>query len=499
MYELQTILEQWVAHNPQQPCIIEAETERTLTYAQFLSAVSAMRRQIGALPCHIAMALPGGIINSTVWISALTGGHTLIPLSPEATAQEKARIGRQYQPNMLIVEQAADARDFNHPDATVITRQQCELLIQQASHTSDDTHEHMATSQGSVILHTSGSTGKPKGVQLQEAQIAWAAEQISASHLLSPKDRGLTVLPFFHVNAPVVSLCASLIAGSTIIIAQRFSRRHFWEWIERYQITWASIVPTILAIMLETEKPAFLPGPLRFVRTASAPLPASQMEAFEAKFGLPVIETYGLSEAASQVTANPVPPDVHKAGSVGLPVGVSLRICRPLREKSDEPWVDVEPGATGEICVCGHSVIKGYLGNADERSFRDGWFRTGDIGYLDNDGYLFITGRLREVIIRGGENIAPREIEEVLLTHPLVRDTAVVGRPDPIYGEVVVAYVVTVGKGGPETQRRLHLYATQRLSPAKVPVDYVIVSALPRTTSGKVARQVLREQELHHG
>ncbi len=499
MYELQTIVDQWVAHNPQQPCIIEAETERTLTYAQFLLAVFAMRRQIGALPDHIAMALSGGIINSIVWISALTGGHTLIPLSPDATAQEKARIGRQYQPNILIVEQAAEARDFNRPDATVITRQQCELLIQHVSHSPDNTHEHMATGQGSVILHTSGSTGKPKGVLLQESQIAWAAEQISVSHRLSPQDRGLTVLPFFHVNAPVVSLCASLIAGSTIIIAQRFSRHHFWEWIERYQITWASIVPTILAIMLETEKPAFLPGPLRFVRTASAPLPASQMKAFEAKFGLPVIETYGLSEAASQVTANPVPPGVHKAGSVGLPVGVSLRICRPLHEKGNETWVDVEPGTTGEICVCGHSVIKGYLGNADERSFRDGWFRTGDIGYLDKDGYLFIAGRLREVIIRGGENIAPREIEEVLLTHPLVRDTAVVGRPDPIYGEVVVAYVVTEGKGGLETQRRLHLYAIERLSPAKVPVDYVIVSSLPRTTSGKVARQVLREQELHHG
>lgn len=190
---------------------------------------------------------------------------------------------------------------------------------------------------------------------------------------------------------------------------------------------------------------------------------------------------------------------MHKAGSVGLPVGISLRICQPGSENVDQSWVDVEPGATGEICICGPSVIAGYLGNADEHSFRDGWFRTGDIGYLDPDGYLFITGRLREVINRGVENIAPREIEEVLLAHPLVRDTAVVGRSDAIYGEVVVAYIVTQGKGGPEMQQRLHQYAAERLSPAKVPVDYVIVSALPRTSSGKVARQVLREQELQHG
>lgn len=295
VHNLQSTLEQWVAHNPQQPCIIEAETGRTCSYTQFLSAVSVMRRRIGDTPAHIALALPGGIMSATVWISALTGGHTLIPLSPEATAQEKARLGQQYQPTLLIVEQAADARDFNCPGATVMTRQQCELVIQQSSYSPDDTQEHMTSREGSDILHTSGSTGKPKGVQLQASHIAWVAEHISTSHRLSPQDRGLTVLPFFHVNAPVVSLCASLLAGSTVVIAQRFSRRHFWQWIADYQITWASIVPTILAIMLETEKPAFLPGSLRFVRTASAPLPASQMKAFEAKFGLPVIETYGLS------------------------------------------------------------------------------------------------------------------------------------------------------------------------------------------------------------
>src|SRR5579863_1909806 len=190
MYNVQSTLEQWVACNPQQPCIIEAETGRTLSYAQFLSAVSAMRRYIGDTPAHIALALSGGIISATVWISALTGGHTLIPLSPEATAQEKARMGQQYQPNILIVEQAADARDFNCPGATVITRQQCELFIQQASKSLDDNHEHLTSREGSVILHTSGSTGKPKGVELQASHIAWAAAHISTSHRLSPQDRG---------------------------------------------------------------------------------------------------------------------------------------------------------------------------------------------------------------------------------------------------------------------------------------------------------------------
>src|SRR5262249_12600093 len=146
---------------------------------------------------------------------------------------------------------------------------------------------------------------------------------------LSPSDRGLAVLPFFHINAPVVSLCASLMAGSTVVIAPRFSRSRFWEWIETYQITWVSIVPTILAMLLQTERPGFVPAYLRFVRTASAPLPAIQLVQFEQRFGIPVIETYGLTEAASQICANPLPPERHIAGSVGKPVGVLLRICQP--------------------------------------------------------------------------------------------------------------------------------------------------------------------------
>ncbi|HCF85292.1 MAG TPA: AMP-dependent synthetase, partial [Ktedonobacter sp.] len=167
------------------------------------------------------------------------------------------------------------------------------------------------------------------------------------SHRLSPTDRGLTVLPFSHVNGPVVGLCASIMAGSTVVIARKFSRSHFWPWIEAYQVTWASIVPTIVTMLLGTEKPTFLPGALRFMRTGAAALPATDLRAFEAKFGIPLIETYGLTEAASEVTANPVPPGRHKPGSAGLPVGVSLRICRP-RVDGDDHMHDMSRGETGE-------------------------------------------------------------------------------------------------------------------------------------------------------
>ena len=483
----------WAKRQPGAAYLVEAETGRACTYARTLASVNRMRQLLGDTPRCIVLALPGGIVNAVIWISALSGGHTLVPLSPGATDEEKSRIAQKHRPDVLFVERAQDAQGFACPHAQVIPRQACEALLEQAGRDKSYTIEPV---EGRVCLTTSGTTGEPKGVILSERQIAWTADSVRASHRLSIRDRGLTVLPFFHVNAPVVSLCSSLLAGSTVVIAERFSRRHFWSWIELYQVTWASIVPTIVAMLLETEKPAFLPGALRFVRTGSAPLPAADLLAFEARFGIPVIETYGLSEAASQVVANPVPPGIHKPGSAGRPVGVTLRICSPRDDAGGEMLRDVAPGETGEICIAGASVIASYQDNAGQEAFQDGWFRTGDLGYLDEDGYLFIRGRSREVINRGGENIAPREVEEVLLRHAPVREVAVVGRPDPIYGEQVVAYVAVRGVWSEEMAQELHRYAARRLSPHKVPVDFVVLDALPRNPTGKVERRLLHAREL---
>ena len=480
----------WAKIQPGTPYLVEAETGRELTYAHTLASVNSVRQLLGDTPRRIVLALPGGVVNAVIWLSALSGGHMLVPLSPDAPDEEKSRIAQKHRPDVLFVERTQDAQGFACPHAQVIPRQACDALLEQAS-----SYESLEPVEGRVCLTTSGTTGEPKGVVLSERQIAWTADSIRVSHRLSTRDRGLTVLPFFHVNAPVVSLCSSLLAGSTVIIARRFSRRHFWSWIERYGITWASIVPTIVAMLLETEKPAFLPGSLRFVRTGSAPLPTADLLAFEAHFGIPVIETYGLSEAASQVVANPVPPGIHKPGSAGRPVGVALRICYPRTDENGEMLRDVVPGEMGEICIAGPSVIGSYQDNAGQEAFQDGWFRTGDLGYLDEEGYLFIRGRLREVINRGGENIAPREVEEVLLWHAAVREAAVVGRPDPIYGEQVVAYVAVQGAWSEEMAQELRQYAARRLSPQKVPVDFMALDALPRNQMGKVERRLLRMRE----
>jgi acyl-CoA synthetase (AMP-forming)/AMP-acid ligase II len=493
---LQQALVRWAEAQPEQPFVVAAETGQVLTYGHCLAAVQALRRRLGPAPRRIALTLPGGIADAVVWLAALTGGHLLVPLSPEAAETEKARAARRYVPDLLIVNQLDDLRGFASPDAAVVTRQSCEALIAQAPRLPSAL---WPAASGRVALTTSGTTGEPKGVILAEPQIAWTADQIRLSHQLSPHDRGLTVLPFYHVNAPVVSLCASLLAGSTVVVAARFSRGHFWSWVEQHRITWASIVPTVLASLLDTEKPAFLPGALRFVRTASAPLPAMQARAFEDRFGIPVVETYGLSEAASTVAANPAPPMRRKSGSVGLPVGVAIRVCHPRPGAGAAELRDVVPGASGEICVRGPGLIHEYLGGAGAESFQDGWFRTGDLGRLDEDGYLFITGRLREVINRGGEKIAPREIEEVLLAHPAVRDVAVIGRPDRHYGEVVVACIVARDSSAQWTADFagcLRRFAAARLSPHKVPVDFILFDALPRNPNGKLNRQRLQAQEM---
>lgn len=471
------------------PFIIEVETERALTYAACAQAVQRLQREIGAEPRTIALALPGGIASAIVWLAALTGGHRLVPCTPEATSQERARLGETQHPDVLVAVTAEDADGFARPAAQVITSAEIYAL---ATAERDGPVGALPFVEGTLRLTTSGTTGEPKGVALTARQIAWTAEQVRDSHHLTPLDRGLCVLPFFHINAPVVSLCATLTAGATVVIAPRFSLRHFWEWIARERITWASIVPTIVALLLATEKPAFLPGTLRFVRTASAPLPAIHQIAFERRFGIPVIETYGLSEAASQVAANPVPPGQHKPGSVGVPTGVAMRICAPRAAASPDGRLrDVVPGTEGEICVRGPNVIASYEGNASADAFYDGWFRTGDLGYRDADGYLFITGRLRDVINRGGEKVSPREIEEVLLAHPAVRDVAVIGAPDPLYGQRVVAYVVPrQGHGWSEhAEGSLRAYCAERLSAYKVPEAIYVVETLPRNGNGKLARQ----------
>ncbi|HEX4206300.1 MAG TPA: AMP-binding protein [Ktedonobacteraceae bacterium] len=489
MYSLYHHLSYWAERTPEQPCIVEVESGQTLTYRQCHQAVQALCQRFGKQPRTIFSLLPGGIPSALTWLSALVGGNTLIPLAPDATPGEIVKAVSMFPPDLALVAQHDASRDAALAHAQIIPLATYEYWSRPSTRSQG---AGLSEQEGRVCIMTSGSTGEPKGVVLSERQITWTAEQVRTIHELTPADRGLTTLPFFHINAPVVSLCASILAGSTVVVAGRFSRSRFWHWIEQYRVTWCSIVPTIVAILLRTTPPASIPRSVRFMRTGSAPLPAAHLQAFEKTYGIPLIETYGLSEAASMVVANPLPPQQHKPGSAGRAIGVALRICRPLAESTEKGWHDVAPGEPGEVCIQGPGVIRSYYGDAEQKAFRAGWFRTGDLGYLDEDGYLFLIGRLRQVINRGGENIAPREIEEVLQNHPAINEAVAVGRPDPIYGEQVIAFVTPRQDWDERLAEEVRTYAAHHLSAYKVPVDLIALDELPKNHVGKIDRLKLK-------
>lgn len=485
--------------------MIEAESGHTLSYRAFFAATLALRQRLGDRPRRIALYAPGGLFSALAWVAALTGGHTLLPLPTAAPMPEISALLKRMPPDMLLAEESGHS-GRSLPTALTAALADAEVGAPERITANDlsralDADEAglsgatLAPRAGAIFLTTSGSTGEPKGVLLQARQVAWTAEQVRLSHGLTPDDRGLTALPFFHINAPVVTLCASLMTGSAAIIAPQFSRSQFWAWIERHQVTWASLVPTIIALLLEGDAPVAIADSLRFVRSASAPLPAAHMRRFERRFGVPVLETYGLTEAASQIVCNPAPPRQRKPGSVGLPAGVSLRIAEPARaDDRDAPLRDVAPGAIGEVCVRGPSIISAYSEGRGEQAFRDGWFRTGDLGYLDDDGYLFLTGRQRDIIIHGGENVAPREVEETLLAHPAVTEAAVVGAPDALYGEQVIACVTLRDPWTTALERSLRAHCAERLAKYKLPSRIVPLAAMPRTAAGKLDRPRLRDE-----
>jgi acyl-CoA synthetase (AMP-forming)/AMP-acid ligase II len=284
----------------------------------------------------------------------------------------------------------------------------------------------------------------------------------------------------------VVTLITSMLVGSSLVLPKKFSSRHFWQWIPTYKATWFSAVPTILSILLHQPIPSKAEfSSLRFARSASAPLPIAVLEEFEARTGVRVIESYGMSEAGGQVTSNPL--DLRKPGSAGLPYTNALRVV-------DEHGVPLGANQTGEVVLRGPNVSYGYLENADanRESFQNGWFHTGDLGYLDNDGYVFLVGRKKELINRAGEKIAPREIEEILYRMPEIESAAVVGVPDCLYGEEVACFLVL----RPElslTEERVAAHCSKNLAGFKVPRKVFFVEELPKGPNGKIQRRRLLE------
>jgi acyl-CoA synthetase (AMP-forming)/AMP-acid ligase II len=336
-----------------------------------------------------------------------------------------------------------------------------------------------------LILHTSGTTSRPKIVPLTQANVCASACNVRDTLALSASDRGLNIMPLFHIHGLIAGLLAPLAAGSSIFCTPGFNALKFFAWMQEARPTWYTAVPTMHQTILARaahNREIIEANPLRFIRSSSSSIPPQVIRELEAVFGAPLIESYGMTEAAHQMASNPLPPRKRIPGSVGLAAGPDVAIM-------DEQGNLLPPGTTGEIVIRGPNVTGGYENNpkANSEAFTSGWFRTGDQGVMDAEGYVSITGRLKEIINRGGEKISPREVDDVLMDHPAVQQVVTFAVPHDKLGEDVGAAVV-LREGQSIGEKELREFVARRLADFKVPRRIVFLDEIPKGATGKLQR-----------
>lgn len=445
------LLEQRAGSN--HPAIIEGSTGQAVTWAEV--ARQTERWLDPGLDGPVGLALADPVSMASNFVAALAAGVLVAPLDPFAPEPEMA----------AKIDQLGLRAGRRLPAAP-----------------------HRAA----VLMASSGTTGTPKIIPLTEQQLLATAAGV-ADHLgLGPGERGYSPLPLFHINGLVVGVLSALISDASIVVERQFSRRSFWDTVRNQEVTWLNLVPAILAILSSDECSPRRAGPVRLARSASAPLPAPVRERFEAATGIPVIETYGMTEAASQITANPI--GAARPGSVGRPVDIEIQVLGTDGEA-------VGPGEAGQVHLRGERVAPVYWSasgpsawNAGRALDSRGWLPTGDIGRMDADGYLYLIGRQGDVINRGGEKLQPGEVEEVLLADPRVTAAVVVGRPHPAFGEEPVAYVLTA-EAEPDLSglaADLEERCRRSLSRYKRPAQIYPARSLPAGPTGKIRRAAVR-------
>ncbi|MEZ5728958.1 MAG: AMP-binding protein [Burkholderiaceae bacterium] len=497
---LGAVLAEHSAQRPDAQFLIAPETGRVLDYADLQRLSGQLdtwfdARGIGR-GAKVALYLPNGLAASALFLATMAAGRVIAPLNRVSQPSQLAYVLSHCDAAMVLTDATGEAvmRVAGETGGATVAIEVVDADAIDAGPWQSAAPRPGATEADpddmALLMYTSGTTGTPKGVALTHANLLYAARAVAAWHQLGPDDRVLSALPLYHINGQVIATLSPFVSGGSIVAPRRFSVSSWWDSAVRWRCTWLNMVPTIIAYLLnEADKaPPTLAG-IRFGRSASAPLPAEHHQAFEARFGFPVIEAMGMTESASIVFCNPMPPGERRSGTPGLPCGVEAMIVdADGREQPD--------GERGEIWLRGPNVMNGYYKSAQQTAAAladGGWLRSGDLGYRDADGYFFVTGRLKELIIKGGENIAPREIDEALLRHPAVLEAAAVGVPDPNYGqEILVAVVLKDGAGCDEAE--LRAFCLDELGRYKTPKYIRFVDELPKGPSGKVQRLKLAEQ-----
>jgi len=463
-----------------------ADPRQSLTNAAFLHrvlAASAHMNSLGIGPDDVvALKLKNRVEFVVLLFAAWRLGATVTPVNPSLTDAEVVRQLHGSGARLLVVEDGATA------PAGVIT-----LAVGDLRTEPDGAAQlpHLASSGLALLIYTSGTTGIPKGVMLDHANIDAMADMGRRALQIGQADRCLLILPLFHVNGIVVSVLMPLLAGGSVVIADKFDPQTFFDTVEYERPTFFSAVPTIFAMLAAL--PAHVApdtSSVRFAVCGAAPAPPKLLTRFEARYGFPLIEGYGLSEGTCASTINPI-AGPRRAGTVGIAFpGQQIRIV-------DETGAELATGLDGEVVIAGPNVMRGYFGRPDEtaRVIIDGWLHTGDIGHLDADGYLTLVGRSKDMIIRGGENIYPKEIEDVLAGDPTVLEAAVIGVPDDKWGEIVAAYVQP-RPGLTVDPEALQALCARNLAGYKRPTSITVVPGIPKNAVGKTDKAPLRAAHL---
>jgi long-chain acyl-CoA synthetase len=499
---LRQLLERRVASTPHRTWLFEAASGRRWSYAQFDRAVNRTASLLLSLGVKkgdkVSLLLPNCPEYIIAYFACWKIGAVAGPVNALLKSEEIAYVVHHSEAVALITEKAfLSYIDEIRPQLTllrhlIVLDQEVKGTIHYPSAVAACSTKLpdivLEADDEAIIIYTSGTTGKAKGCLLTHRNLIANARQITEWMGFTERDRLLCIMPLFHMNAVAVTTLTPLYAGASMVIAPKFSASRHWQWVSDYRITSFGSVATMLSMLLHAYPDGVPRGlhtkQLRFVMCGSAPVPVEVLRQFEERFGCLVIEGYGLSESTCRSTFNP-PDERRRPGSVGLPIGNEMRIF-------DDNDRELGAGEVGEIVLRGENLLKGYFKDpeATARAFRSGWFHTGDVGYKDADGFFYVVDRKSEMIIRGGENIYPREIDEVLYRHPAVQEAATIGVPDELYGEEVKAFVV-LKPGAPASERELIEFCRAHLADYKCPKSVEFLNEIPKGPTGKLLKREL--------